>query len=186
MNTLVFPKKMVRSRKGQSIIELTFITPLLLVLLLSMVEFGTLVSNYLTLTHLTREGANLASRGTTPAMALDTVIASAATTFRNDNEAQWKVIFSTIVQTPNSCPPLPCTYQVGQQITRGNLSESSKLGAVGKTVKIPGIDGVSPNQTFFAIEAYYDYRSDVPTVIIGNTSDTIIYDRTIFTNVSSI
>ena len=55
---------------------------------------GSVISTYLTLTHTTREGANLTSRGTVPNTALDAIIASAAPTIRNNNSAQWRVIYS--------------------------------------------------------------------------------------------
>jgi hypothetical protein len=62
------------------------------------------------------------------------------------------------------------------------MGESSKIGVVGDTVTIPGVENVGPGQTFKAIEVYYDYGPNVIT-FIGNGIDKTFYDRTIFTKV---
>ena len=92
--------KMLRSTSGQSLVELTLIVPFMLLLVYGVVEVGSVISTYLTLTHTTREGANLTSRGTVPNTALDAIIASAAPTIRNNNLGQWRVIYSHLIQNP--------------------------------------------------------------------------------------
>ncbi|MBI2532092.1 MAG: pilus assembly protein [Deltaproteobacteria bacterium] len=134
MTETVSVKKLIRSKKGQSLIELTLLFPLMLLLVYGVVEVGQIISTYLTLTHTTREGANLTSRGTPPDTALDAVIAAAAPTIRDDNLGQWRIIYSEIVQKPESpclTPPTGCTYEISDQKIRGNMPELSKLGAVG-------------------------------------------------------
>lgn len=179
-------KKTIQSKKGQSLIELTLMFPLMLLLVYGVVEVGQIISTYLTLTHTTREGANLASRGTPPDTALDAIIAAAAPTIRDDNLSQWRIIYSQIVQSPGiPCPPEPCTYEIDAQIIRGSMAESSKIGPQGATVtpsNLPGIGSVGPGQTFKVIEVYYDYGPNVIT-FIGNSMDKTFYDRTIFTKV---
>jgi hypothetical protein len=184
-------KKTFRSKKGQSLIELTLIVPLMLLMVYGVVEVGSVISTYLTLTHTTREGANLTSRGTDPNTALTAIITAAAPTIRDDNQAQWRVIYSRLVQqTGIPCSP-SCTYIIDPnpanpgpgQITRGNFDQDSQLGGIGNTVTIPGVQDVGPGQTFHAIEVYYDYGPDVMT-FVGNSINQTFYDRTIFTNVS--
>ena len=85
MTTTTSINKILHSKKGQSLIELTLITPLMLLLVFGVVEVGSVISTYLTLTHTTREGANLTSRGTAPNTALDAIIAAAAPTIQNSN-----------------------------------------------------------------------------------------------------
>jgi len=183
MTETVSVKKLIRSKKGQSLIELTLIFPLMLLMVYGVVEVGQIISTYLTLTHTTREGANLTSRGTPPDTALDAIIAAANPTIRDDNLSQWRIIYTQIVQTPGiPCPPTPCTYEIDDQIIRGNMGQTSKIGAVGETVTIPGVENVGPGQTFKAMEIFYDYGPNVIT-FIGNNIDKIFYDRTIFTKV---
>jgi hypothetical protein len=47
---------------------------------------GSVISAYLTLTHTSREGANLTSRGTQPNPALDAIIAASSNTFSTANQ----------------------------------------------------------------------------------------------------
>jgi hypothetical protein len=163
----------------------------MLLLVFGVVEVGSVISTYLTLTHTTREGANLASRGTKPDDALAAIILAAAPTIRNDNLAQWKIIYTKIGPGPAPapappCAKAPCDYVVGNK-TQGSLSEDSELGPLGTTVnsKLLALDDVAPNQTFHAIEVFYDYGPDVKT-FVGNSINKLFYDRTVFTNVSAI
>lgn len=175
-------KRIFESTRGQSIIELTFITPLLLLLVFGTVEVSLMISSFLDLTHLSREGANLTSRGTDPNLALDGITTIAYPTVRQDNIGEWKIIYSKITQDLDiPCPPVPCTYKVESQITRGNLSELSKIGATGQKVQTDGIDNVGPFQIFHVIEVFYAYQPKFMDLV-----DKVFYDRTIFTNVSSV
>jgi hypothetical protein len=190
--------RIIRSQKGQSLIELSLIAPLMVVLAYGAVEVGSVISTYLTLTHTTREAANLASRGTPVDVAgpdndvLDTIITSAAPTITMTNQAQWRIIYSKVIQDPATpCPPEPCKYIVenpGGQITRGTLNKQSKLGLPNGTQipqsVLPGIQNVKAGQTFHVFEVFYDYAPNIIT-FIGKGINTDFYDRTIFTNVSS-
>ncbi len=178
--------RITRAKKGQSLIELTLVFPLILALVYGAIEIGAVISTYLTLTHTTREGANLVSRGTNAKMALDAVIAAAAPTLRDDNPGQWRIIYTEIVQDElvPCLPPQPCTYKVGNQMIRGNLPETTKIGSVSSQVNIPGIESVGPAQTFHAFEIYYDYGPNVLTYVGTSLATKVFYDRTIFTDVS--
>jgi hypothetical protein len=178
-------RRIQSSNKGQALVELTLLSPLLLLLAYGSVEVGNIISTYITLTHTTREGTNLASRGTDPNVALDAIIAAAAPTIRADNTAHWNVIYSKIVQDPAvPCAQAPCVYKVASQIVRGSMGQASKIGPVNQTVTLDGIASVGPGQTFHAVEVFYDYQSAILT-FVGYQTDNTIYDRTIFTNVSS-
>jgi len=166
----------------------------MLLLVFGVVEVGSVISTYLTITHTTREGANLTSRGTNPNIALAAIKDAAAPTIRDDNLAQWRIIYSRIKQaTGTSCNP-SCTYVIDPdpqnpgnipgQIPLGNFNQPSQLGNIGDTVTIPGIQDVGPGQTFHAIEVYYDYGPSAIT-FIGNNINQTFYERSIFTNVSN-
>ena len=178
------------SQKGQSLIELSLIAPLMIFLAYGAIEVGQVISTHLTMTHTSREGANLVSRGTIANDALDAIIASASDTFKTSNQANWKIIYSKVTQDitvpcPNP-PTTPCTYRIESQIPRGLLVKNSKLsatGAVNEIVTIPGINGVIAGQTFQVIEVFYNYAPYIVTYV-GRGINTDFYDRTIFTNVS--
>ena len=177
------------SKKGQTLIELTLIFPLMLALVWGVIEVGSLISAYLTLTSTTREGANLTSRGTAPGAALAAIKAAAAPLIRDNNTSQWKMVYSKIEQDPTiPCAQAPCTYIVTVQTSNGNFVPVSKLGVVGDTVTtadVSGIDTVNPFQVFHSIEIFYDYAPNIMTYIGMNFIDKTLYDRTIFTNVSN-
>lgn len=180
-------RKMGRARSGQALVELTLGLPLLLLLLLGAIEFSNMIYNHLVLTHLTREGANLTSRGTDPDVALDTVISVAKPVIQIDSPDQWKVVYSQIGQDPAvPCPPTPCVYRVDEQLSRGGLEQGSRIGSVGARVEIPGIDNIGPGQAFHAVEVFYDYGPSRLTSIenlLGTIGETF-YERTIFTDAS--
>lgn len=186
--------RILRSNKGQSLIEISLIAPLMLMLAYGALEVGSVISTYLVMSHTTREGANLVSRGNPPNQALDAIIAAAAPTIRmgvSGNEPQWRIIYSRIIPDPvNHGTAEPYNYIVDTsatgQLLRGNLSKASKLGAQGTQVtqtQLPGIENVTANQTFDVIEVFYDYAPSIIT-FVGKGIGTDFYERTIFTNVS--
>lgn len=184
MNLPDATRKMLRSEKGQTLIELTLMFPFLLLLLYGTIEISTAISAYHTLTGVTREGANLTARGENPDIALDAIVASNSPTITSTNSAQWEIIYSKIEQDPAiPCAAPPCVYIITDQKNRGGLGQGSQIGGVGSTVTIPGTDSINPAQTFHAFEAYYDYGPNVFS-FVGSSLNKIFYDRGIFTEVS--
>ncbi len=55
------------NKKGQSMVELALILPIIIFLFMGMVEFSRIFGSYLLVTHASREGARLASIGKTDA-----------------------------------------------------------------------------------------------------------------------
>jgi Flp pilus assembly protein TadG len=103
----------VGCKKGQALIELVFILPLMILLAYGAIEVGSVISTYLTITHTTREGTNLISRGTEVNLALAAIETAAAPTIRVSNNTQWSIIYSKIIQNPAIVPPCteePCEY----------------------------------------------------------------------------
>ena len=54
--------KYVRSNRGQTLVEMTLIVPMLIALGFGVIEVTNMINSYLVLTHLTREASNVASR----------------------------------------------------------------------------------------------------------------------------
>ena len=114
-------KSRLRSQKGQSLIELSLIAPLMIFLAYGAIEVGQVISTHLTMTHTSREGANLVSRGTTANDALDAIDRGVVEyVSRSSNQANWKIIYSKVTQDvtvpcPNP-PTTPCTYRIDSQM----------------------------------------------------------------------
>ncbi len=186
MNAMTAIQKTLRTSKGQALVELTVMFPLMLALLYGAIEVGSVISDYLVITHTTREGADLISRGTNPTTALNAVITAANPTLRSDNLGQYKVIYSKISQNPLiPCPPKPCVYRVESQIIIGTFGQSSKIGAVNQNIDLPGTADIDPGQIFHAVEVYYDYTPNVMTYVGSRLINKTFYERSIFTNVTN-
>jgi len=185
--------RMLRSKKGQSLIELMLIAPLMMALTFGAIEVGSVISTYLTMSHTSREGANLASRGTPPDQALAAIVAAAAPTLGTANQTQWRIIYSRIIPDPlNPGVAEPYNFIVdntasdGQlSAATGTLSKASKLGAPGTQVNqaiLPGIQNVKL-QKFHVIEVFFDYAPSIITYV-GRGINTDLYERTIFTDIN--
>lgn len=69
----------VKSRKGQSIVETALVLPLILMILLSIIEFGRIFNAYLVITNASREGARAAAVGASDAEIMNRIINTAGT-----------------------------------------------------------------------------------------------------------
>lgn len=197
-----FFKSKFRSQRGQSLIELSLIAPLMVFLAYGAIEVGSVISAHLTMTHTSREGANLISRGTAVNTALDAIVAASSNTFGPANNANWRIIYSRLEQDPALpcpyAPPNPCYFikrpaniSATNGPFRGGLtSKQSKLSATGAVDElvniagmIPGVNVVQPGQTFHVVEVYYNYAPHIVTYV-GKGINSDFYDRTIFTHVT--
>src|SRR6201981_4049807 len=68
-----FRKKMERCSRGQALVELTLILPVLLTLTLGAVELTNIIYTYQVIHHLTAQGANMAAR-VSPPTTIDVVV----------------------------------------------------------------------------------------------------------------
>lgn len=59
----LFKKICIENKKGQAIVEMALILPLLLLLILGMIDFGRVMNAYLIANHASREGARQAAVG---------------------------------------------------------------------------------------------------------------------------
>lgn len=53
--------KLLKNKKGQTLVEMALILPILILILMGMVEFGRILNSYLIITNASREGARYAS-----------------------------------------------------------------------------------------------------------------------------
>lgn len=56
-------RKLLRNKKGQAMVEIAIIIPILLIILMAIFEFGRIFNAYLIITHASREGARSAALG---------------------------------------------------------------------------------------------------------------------------
>lgn len=73
------PKKYIKNEKGQSIVELAILLPIILIILMGVFESGRVMNAYLIINHASREGARSASLGDSDTEILETVSLSSNT-----------------------------------------------------------------------------------------------------------
>jgi hypothetical protein len=121
--------RLARQDRGQSIMELSLVLPILLLLVLGVVEVSFALLDHHIVTKLTREGSNLISR--------DTSIGDAATALRTmssrpvDFDSNSRVIFSVIRNVPTVGAAnynQPILYQ---RYEYGAIGGASKLSIAG-------------------------------------------------------
>lgn len=66
------------TQKGQAIVEMALVMPLLIMLLFGIVEFGRVLNTYMVVTNLSREGARIGAVGGSDTAIIDFVKSSAA------------------------------------------------------------------------------------------------------------
>jgi hypothetical protein len=206
----MFLGKLPGSQKGQALVELALILPLLFLLAFGTIEFSNIIDINLTLTHLTREGANLTSRDRNLTEAeiqayLDTVISAAKPVVCPDglgctnNVSKYFVVYSQVVYDPalgacgdNLDNGLPDNYRIRRLGTwiKGSFSQPSKIGSDGDCADLgdlrSSIKSMAAGQTFHVLEVFYDYSGGTITPIqnlLGFALPNTFYDRTLFTEV---
>ena len=176
-----------RSRSGQALVEFMLVVLILMVLLFGLIDFSRALSTWQIMINVSREGSNLAARGsgtlgsnTTQVIqaALGTVVSNAAPL----NISQNGVVIITAVENSNG------TFVVTQQMSLGALTATSKVAPKGtastpimpisnnSTVTFP-----QPNQTTYITEVYYSYSPVTPIgTLVGLTLPSTLYDVAYF------
>jgi Flp pilus assembly protein TadG len=163
------------AERGQALIELAAVLMMLSVLVFGLIDFGRFIYERQILVNVTREGANLISRGTTMTNALTAVINSAAPLVLSGTKG--RVIMTAVTNSNN-------IYRITAQVAQGGLSAASKIGTLNGTATFPITTAVpvpQPQQTLYVAEVYYSF---VPITPVGKllklTMPTRIYDVAFF------
>ena len=197
------------SRRGQALVELTLIFPMLLTLSLGAVEIANLIYTYQVIHQLTAQGANFTARlvplpGETAAQAVDRVmntvvnaacpvISQGAATCPIPNTSRWRVIYTEV--GPDTSVPEQPSIVTRQRVLGGTEVENTKRfcqacnlepidcnpGEGCITPNIPNIDKIASGQSLYAFEVFYDYTPITPLGnFVGGTFARKLYERSIF------
>jgi Flp pilus assembly protein TadG len=158
---------------GQASVELGFTLILLLVLICGSIDFGRALNDLQTMADLTRQGSNLASRGTTLPKAAQAVITGQSGLDLANNG----VVIVTSVTNNNS------VFTITGQASQGTLPQSSKIGTgvgtnVTGTLPAAAENSLQNGQTIFVTEIFYAFA---PLTPIGKlTSNAISMPSTLY------
>ena len=127
--TCVEKTKRVRGDRGQAVVEFALVVSVLIFMILGIIQFAVLYSNYVTLTDAVRVGARVAavSRTTCPGNTEQAVRDAAG----NFDQAQLNVVVSACPWTPGGQVTVTATYPysidlVGLVVASGDLTSTTK------------------------------------------------------------
>jgi Flp pilus assembly protein TadG len=131
--------------------ELAVLLPVLLVMLIVGVDFGRLVYSNQVLVDLTREAANLVSRGTT---ADDVFKAGFLTAGELDIINDGGIIVSEVRRKAQN----DATPWIFDQDSRGVLNAASRVGKLNAKATIPNVPTLQANVTVIAVEILHPFE----------------------------
>jgi len=160
-----------RGDAGSATLETAMVGGILLFLALGVIEFGNAYSVAHTLSSLSREGANIAARGTELTAAVDVVLAN------GDDIALSSVggVVGTRILVVEGTPI------VDRQVASAGYQERSRIGVVGDVAtEVEGWQLVE-GQAVFVMELFYTYDELTPlTALTGLVVPEELYERAVF------
>ncbi len=156
---------------GTALVEFAIVTPLLLMLVLGVIEYGNVFSNVHTLASLSREGANLASRGATLPVVIDNVMTNG---YDIGLASRGGVVASRLVVQGG-------VAKVDEQASSTGYAGKSHMGAAKGPAAGTGTWGLQEGQIVYVVELFYRY--DTVTAlesVVGIAVPDTLYERGIF------
>jgi Flp pilus assembly protein TadG len=146
------------ARSGQAMLEFASIATAGLLLLFGVIDIGRALYFMQVMSSLSRQGSNLASRGSTVSDSVAAVMAGQAPL---NLTANGEVIVTSILNSNG-------VNTITGQASQGGIAVASKIGAgVGGLASVPSaaLTMLQPNSTIYVTEVYYTYQPITP---IGN------------------
>jgi len=147
--------KIATDESGQAMLEFAIIVSLVITLVFAVIDFGRAFNEMQVLVGLTRQGSNLASRGTSLTDSATAVVSGDAPL---DLNSSGEVIVTSVSNNASG-------NVITGQVARGALNLASKIGsAVGGPANLPSTAAamLQPGQTIYITEVYYSYSAITP------------------------
>jgi Flp pilus assembly protein TadG len=167
----------LRDCAGQSLMEFALIAFMLLVLIFGIIDIGRAIYQRQIMINLSREGANLTSRGTSLTNALDSLVISAAPLDINRNG----LIVLTAVQRKTDGTLVVLEQRSTGALTNSVLSRVAPGGTGSTAVTLPNTDIPQPSRILNVAEIFYNYTAVTPLgQLMGFTLPSRQYDVAYF------
>lgn len=176
MTKPIFRRLLRGGNLGQSLVEFTLFAMVLVLLFFGLIDFSRIIRDRLILINLSREGSNLASRGTTLANTVTVVISDA---YPLNMTANGRVIVSAVLNSNG-------TYIITAQVAGGGLSGAaapSRIGGVGGHATLPAtaVPLPQPNQYLYVTEVFWPFTPLTPIGhLLGLALPSALYDVAYF------
>lgn len=164
-------RRLARNERGQDLVELTIVAPLLLLIVFAIIEFGGMLDSQQAMSYLTREGANIASRGED----LDNVL---NVTMQNGSEigldSRGGAVVSRVV-VENS------VAKIDEQVASSGYASASRVGNAGDIVASMAQVNLVDGSRLHVVEVFYQRPSVTPLMgfFSGSIPD-VMYDKSVF------
>lgn len=161
----------LRNDRGTAVVEAALVTALLGALALAVIEFGNAYSQAHTLASLSREGANIAARGTELNAAVDIVMANGGDL--------GLVTHGGVVGT--RIDVLDGTPEIVEQVASSGYAGRSEIGEVGEPAQGVATWDLIEGQTVFVMELFLDYQELTPFASFAEIAlPEVLYERAVF------
>ena len=161
-----------RRRTGLALLQLAILLPLLFLLLFGMIDFGRLLLVKNELSALSREGGNLASRGTPFDQTIRAIFSASGSSDLNHNGC---IILTAVERHPNGHPV------VTDQMIAGHRLRSSRVGSLGGPATVPVPHLPRPGQVLIVAEVFMDFSAVTPIAsFLGQNLPGFAYDSAYF------
>jgi Flp pilus assembly protein TadG len=179
-----------RGESGQALIEFTFVTLLLIVLIFGTIDFCRAIYMRQLLVNLSRETANLEARGTGSTTAeimtnaLNSMITEALPLSLNSTNGM--IIVTAVTNFNNKGT---ASYTISHQFHLGTLGtfQSAVGNGVSATAKLPNTSMLPAFRTVFVAEIYYKFAPITPVgkliKLINGALPTQFYDAAYFSTI---